>query len=343
LARCLASTPLNPVAMPEVLTVIPTYNASHFLPATLDCIAAQTRRPDRIVVIDNGSTDSTPELVRSHPSLKIEFLQNPTNIGVLGNLNRCLEFAAETDYLHLLMADDLVRPTFMARSLEALKDEPGQALAYVFDDKINQHGKVVLEAPRRTDTRARRVPLAEFIRRQSTLETILLPGVLFRTGHQKLPTAFRNFPQVADCVFLAECAHLGCSVVEIPEALCEYRLSEINASSRHRAQIESFVRDEWRAMEMISGWVPQPGWRQALSRAWLRLRFAARTEVKRQLFAAAQPAYAAEVDAVRREVAGPILGAGGVAVVRARDLVRRLRGQRTRLEEFQSLQEQGKR
>jgi len=153
--------------MPEVLTVIPTYNASHFLPATLDCLAAQTRRPDRIVVIDNGSTDRTPELVRSHPELKIEFLQNPTNIGVLGNLNRCLEFAAETDYLHLLMADDLVRPTFMARSLEALKDEPGQALAYVFDDKINQHGKVVLEAPCPADTRARRVPLAEFIRRHA--------------------------------------------------------------------------------------------------------------------------------------------------------------------------------
>ena len=51
-----------------------------------------------------------------------------------------------------------------------------------------------------------------------------------------------------------------------------------------------------------------------LSHAWLKVRFAARTEVKRQLFAAANPAYAAEIDAVRREIAGPLLGAAGLAL-----------------------------
>jgi glycosyltransferase involved in cell wall biosynthesis len=328
--------------MPEAITVIPTYNAEHFLPATLDCIAAQSRRPDRVIVIDNGSTDSTESLVRNHPSLRIEWLRNPTNIGVLGNLNRCLSFADQTDFLHLLMADDLVRPAFFERSLAALRDIPGQALSYVLDDKINQYGRVVLPAIVPPGGRARTVPPAEFIRRQSALDTVLLPGVLFKTDRRPIPTQFGNFPQVADTVFLGECSHLGMTIVEVPEALCEYRLSNLNASSRHRTHLETFVRDEWRAMTTIAAWIPEPAWRRPITRALLRLRFAARTEVKRQLFAGANPEYARDVDAVRREIGGLVLGTAGVAAVRARDLVRRLQGQPTRLQEFERLQDAGK-
>jgi hypothetical protein len=41
---------------------------------------------------------------------------------------------------------------------------------------------------------------------------------------------------------------------------------------------------------------------------------------------------------VRREIGGPLIGTAGVAVVRARDLLRRLQGQPTRLQEFERLQ-----
>lgn len=328
--------------MPEAITVIPTFNAEHFLPATLDCIAAQSRRPDRVIVIDNGSTDSTESLVRNHPSLRIEWFRNPTNIGVLGNLNRCLSFADQTDFLHLLMADDLVRPAFFERSLAALRDVPGQALSYVLDDKINQYGRVVLPAVVPPGGRVRAVPPSEFLRRQAALDTVLLPGVLFKTDRRPIPTQFGNFPQVADTVFLGECSHLGMTIVEVPEALCEYRLSNLNASSRHRTHLETFVRDEWRAMTTIAAWIPEPAWRRPFTRALLRIRFAARTEVKRQLFAAANPEYAREVDTVRREIGGLLLGTAGVAAVRARDLIRRLQGQPTRLQEFERLQDAGK-
>ncbi len=326
---------------PAVLTAIPTYNAERFLPATLDCLARQTRAPGRIVVIDNGSTDGTEALARGHPTLRIEWRRNESNVGVLGNLNRCLGLATETDYLHLLMADDLVRPTFYERCLPALEGLPAQGFSYVPDDKVNGQGRVVIPAPAPRRRAPRVVRAGEFIRRQSTLETVLLPGVLFRTRRSPVPARFDRFPQLADGVFLAEVAHRGWTVVEVPEVLCEYRLSDMNASSRHRSQVESFVRDEWRAMSLVAGWIPEPAWRRPLTRAWLRLRFAARTEVKRQLFEQGNPGYAAEVDAVRREVAGWWVGALGVAVVRGRDWVRRMAGQPTRREEFASLQGPG--
>lgn len=327
--------------MAVTLTAIPTYNAARFLGATLDGLAAQTRRPDRVVVIDNGSTDATEAIVRGHPSLRIEFRRNASNLGVLGNLNQCLALATETDHLHLLMADDLVRPRFLERCVPALEAMGGQAFSYVPDDKINQHGRVVIPAPRPVGTTPRVVSAAAFLRRQATLETVLLPGVLFRTLRRPVPATFGRFPQMADGVFLAELAHLGWPVVEVPEVLCEYRLSDVNASSRHRSQIEAFVRDEWRAMSLMAGWIPEPGWRRPLTRAVLRLRFAARTEVKRQLFAKENPAYAAEVDRVRREVGGWLWGAAGVGAVRARDWARRLAGRKSRRDELGGLQGPG--
>lgn len=325
--------------MGTILTAIPVYNGAAFLKETLDCIAAQSRKPDRIILIDNASTDDTPAIIHGYSALRLEYRRNPTNVGGAGNLNLCLQLADQADYLHLMMADDLVGPTFLQASCDALSPIPGQALSYVLDDKINQAGRVVQPAHRPADRTPRRIPRKEFLQRQGQLDSILLPGVLFKTNGRPIPAGFRNFPQVADCVFLAECAHLGFEVVEIPDVLCQYRLNELNATSANRNRIDSFVRDEWRAMDLIASWIPDGAVARVLRRAWLKVLFAARTEVKRQLFITSNPAYAADIDAVRVEIAGRFLGALGFAAVHGRDAFRRLRGQPTRLQEFQSLQD----
>lgn len=323
--------------MPEILTAIPTYNAARFLPETLECIANQTRRPDRVIVIDNCSTDETESLVRNHRCLKIEFRRNETNIGGIGNLNRCLELANQTDFLHLLMADDLVLPEFLEKTESALGGAQGPGMAYVLHENINQNSVVLGQALRRTG-RSRRISTKDFLRRQATLETVLLPGVLFKTCRRNLPCGFRDMPQIADGVFMAECARSGFEVHEVAEYLSRYRISDFNASNRHRTSLDWFVRDEWRAMELVSGWIDESAVRRSIHRAILRCRFAARAEVKRQTFAGTLPEYAAEIDAVRREIAGPFLGALGVLAVRARDLKRRLEGRPTKAQEIHDLQ-----
>src|SRR4051812_33571633 len=98
--------------MPTLTTVIPVYNGEKFLTATLRSVAKQTRLPDRVIILDNCSTDRTHEIVENFHDLKCEWHQNEQNIGLLGNANRALSFASETDFLHLLMADDLICPLF---------------------------------------------------------------------------------------------------------------------------------------------------------------------------------------------------------------------------------------
>ncbi len=46
-----------------ISAVIPTYNCAEYLPACLDSVLAQTVPPDEIIVVDDGSTDGTAEML----------------------------------------------------------------------------------------------------------------------------------------------------------------------------------------------------------------------------------------------------------------------------------------
>src|SRR5258708_7267367 len=98
----------------SITTTIPVRNGQEFLTQTLESLARQTRKPDRVVVLDNLSTDGTQQIVeRFKGSLPLEFVANTgALLDTFGNFNRCLDYAAETDYLHILHADDCVLPKF---------------------------------------------------------------------------------------------------------------------------------------------------------------------------------------------------------------------------------------
>ncbi|MCH8149572.1 MAG: glycosyltransferase family 2 protein [Planctomycetes bacterium] len=51
---------------PAVSIVLPTYNRAHLLPRAIDSIIAQTMEDWEIVLVDDGSTDKTPELARDY-------------------------------------------------------------------------------------------------------------------------------------------------------------------------------------------------------------------------------------------------------------------------------------
>lgn len=318
----------------ELTTVIPVFNGERFLQTTLECLATQSRRPDRVVVIDNGSTDRTPELVRGFRGIACEFHRNPTNLGVIGNLNRCLEFASETRYLHLLMADDLVTPDFFTKVLPALAEAPGGALGYSLNDYIDQQGRVVGPPVRRPVGPARHVGRNEFLTPHSDLRTVLLPGVVFKTDFQPPLCRFENLPQMADVLFFAQWATLSSDIIEIPEYLCHHRLHPFNESSRQLYDANLTIRDEWHVIQRILPWFDEGPLRNALRRARGACVMAARIQVKMDMMARLQPEKATEFSRIRSELLGPWTCLAGTAAVRTRDLLRRLRGQPSRADEL---------
>ena len=122
----------------KIITAIPVFNGEKFIAQTLASVARQTLRPDRVVVLDNCSTDRTPEIVKNFTGLRCEFIRNEKNLGLFGNLNRCLDFAPETEYLQILHADDTLEPEFYEVMTRALADCAGRGMAWSLDERIDE-------------------------------------------------------------------------------------------------------------------------------------------------------------------------------------------------------------
>ena len=110
---------------PTVSFLIPNYNHARFIGKALSALAAQTRSPDEILVIDDASTDDSLAVIESFrgalPQLRV--LRNPNNLGVNAGLNRALAEARST-HIVSSAADDWVEPDFIARLSEAVAANP---------------------------------------------------------------------------------------------------------------------------------------------------------------------------------------------------------------------------
>ena len=91
---------------------IPAFNAAEYLRQSVESVLEQSCRDFEIVIVDNCSTDQTGALIDEllkNSAGRIRYYKNDRNIGLVGNLNRCLEYA-QGMYIKFLMADDLLLP-----------------------------------------------------------------------------------------------------------------------------------------------------------------------------------------------------------------------------------------
>ena len=100
--------------------VIPTFNGRSLLTEALEHLAAQTV-PHDVVVVDNGSTDGTVELVSQRfPDVRVVALDE--NVGFGRAINRGVEVSS-TDAIVLVNNDVLCPPEFLAELLAPFADE----------------------------------------------------------------------------------------------------------------------------------------------------------------------------------------------------------------------------
>jgi glycosyltransferase involved in cell wall biosynthesis len=116
---------------PLVSIIMAAYNADRWLAPALDSALAQTHPALEIIVVDDGSTDTTPALLARHAAAhprRLRVLTQP-NSGQCAALNRGLA-EARGDYVKFFDADDLLSPDAVATQVAALRSAPPGRLAY---------------------------------------------------------------------------------------------------------------------------------------------------------------------------------------------------------------------
>lgn len=113
---------------PQLTIVIPVYNRAAIVRRTLDSVAAQTTRPLCVVLVDNNSTDSTPEVLRqwrdevSAPDFSVEIISE-TRPGACCARNAGLA-RVTTPWVMFFDSDDVMLPGHTARALRVAASEP---------------------------------------------------------------------------------------------------------------------------------------------------------------------------------------------------------------------------
>lgn len=103
--------------------VIPTYNGERFILAALDSVNAQTVLPTRIIVVDDGSTDRTADVVRAYASIVPLTLLQQKNGGLSAARNAGIR-ASTGEYIALLDADDEWYPTKLEEQMRVFANTP---------------------------------------------------------------------------------------------------------------------------------------------------------------------------------------------------------------------------
>jgi len=315
--------------MSYLTTVIPVYNGERFLKATLESVARQERRPDRVVIQDNCSTDDTPRIAQAFTRKGFEWCRVESHLECIDHFNLAFQFAEKTDVLHLLTADDLVKPNFYKRLLEPLDRTEGHALAYSAYEVIDEDGQLArggdLENPFPIEpgVSSRKISPRQLITSQADLRTICMPSVLMKTNGKPLPVGLRSgFIQCADAVFFAELTSTYRDIHEVPEALCQFRRHAHSMSSQNRTQPGALIADEWRAMVAISKLLGKTGLSARLWNFRQRCLLAASSCVLLQTKGEVTFQYRDEVRRVTQEITGILAWRLGNLAVALRDITR---------------------
>jgi glycosyltransferase involved in cell wall biosynthesis len=131
---------------PDVDVVIPVRNGARFLPACLDSVIAQTYPPRAIIVVDDGSTDATPqvlsEFARRRPELQI-IRSEPRGVSHARNL--ALQ-ASRAPFVAFLDADDVWEPSKLGRQLALFEGQrPRLGFVYCAYRLIDESGRPVAD------------------------------------------------------------------------------------------------------------------------------------------------------------------------------------------------------
>ncbi|MFN2333548.1 MAG: glycosyltransferase family 2 protein [Wenzhouxiangellaceae bacterium] len=109
---------------PKVTVFIPVFNREHYVCVAINSILAQTFQDFELLLIDDGSTDRTGEVLAGFDDPRIRIATNPANLGIPASRNRGLDLA-RGQYIALLDSDDHAYPERLKRQVDYLDAHRG--------------------------------------------------------------------------------------------------------------------------------------------------------------------------------------------------------------------------
>lgn len=198
---------------PKITVLMPVYNAGPFLREAMESILCQTFADFEFLIMDDGSTDNSVDIVASYHDRRIRLIKNERNLGISATLNRGITLAS-TDLIARMDADDISYPARLQKQYDYMMSHPACALLSTWARVITEDKKFVrLERYR-----------SNFYYYNLTFECWMYhPTIMFRKKAAELVNMY-SMPYSEDYDLfwkLSTCFEIG----NLAEPLLDYRLS----------------------------------------------------------------------------------------------------------------------
>jgi len=212
---------------PTVSVVIPAFNAEKYLAEAIDSVLKQTVPVTEIVVVDDGSTDRTADIVRAYGEPVRYYHQSNHGVGHACNRGASL---AGGEFLGFQAADDLWAAEKLERQLDAFARRPD--LDFVFAH-VQQFVSPELSDAERASVHCPEQPMAGY----------LAAAMLVRRAAFERVGPLATHVGVGDFIDWYDRARsLGLKEVVLPEILLKRRIHTTNLSLRHGGGRAEFAR-----------------------------------------------------------------------------------------------------
>lgn len=131
---------------PVISVLMPVYNAAGYLGDAIDSILTQSYRDFELLIINDGSTDNSADLVEQKDDPRITLLHQPENLGLIEALNRGLE-VAEGEFIARMDADDISLPQRFEKQVAFLNAHPEVGICGTWMEGFSQDSTAVWSTP----------------------------------------------------------------------------------------------------------------------------------------------------------------------------------------------------
>ena len=127
---------------PKVTVFIPVYNREKYVGEAIESILAQTYSDFEILLVDDGSTDQSVDLIRSYTDPRIRLASNEENLGIPKTRNKGVELA-RGQYMAMLDSDDRAYPDRLQKQVAFLDSHPEYAQVGSWCRMMDAQGRIL--------------------------------------------------------------------------------------------------------------------------------------------------------------------------------------------------------
>jgi glycosyltransferase involved in cell wall biosynthesis len=130
------------MGFPLVSIAMPVYNAEKYLKQAIDSVLGQTYPHFELIMVNDGSSDRSKEIILSYSDIRIRYFENELNLGIAKTRNKCIQNSTG-QYIAVLDNDDIALAGRLEKQVEFLESNTDYALCGSFYDIIDANGSIV--------------------------------------------------------------------------------------------------------------------------------------------------------------------------------------------------------